>query len=150
MGSISALSCAPWGNTLTAGLPRVYSGIVACSGYFILHIFACTYTRSLLHLSLIITLTNNIMCGDTYRPTFGGTIAVLFPRENNLSSERSLSSSPDSVTSQSTSSSTASMSSYSLFFRETNNHKTKAIFRIDDPETYQALSNFGNVDMRIE
>jgi hypothetical protein len=90
------------------------------------------------------------MCGETNRPAFGGTIAVLFPCDNNLSSERSLSSSPDSVTSQSTSSSTSSLSSYSLFFRDTNDHKTKAIFQIDDPETYQALKSLGNVDMRIE
>ncbi|KAJ5391460.1 hypothetical protein N7509_006950 [Penicillium cosmopolitanum] len=90
------------------------------------------------------------MCGETNRPTFGGTIAVLFPRDNNLSSERSLSSSPDSITSQSTSTSTSSLSSYSLFFRDTNDQRTKAVFQIDDPETYQTLKGLGNVDMRIE
>jgi len=90
------------------------------------------------------------MCGDTNRPTFGGTIAVLFPRDNSISSERSLSSSPDSVVSQSTSSSTSSLSSYSLFFRDTSDQKTKATFQIDDPETYRTLRSYEDVDIRIE
>jgi hypothetical protein len=92
------------------------------------------------------------MCGDSNRPTFGGTIAVLFPRENKFysnSSEASLSSSPESVAS---SASTSSMSSYSLFFRdpETAGHKTKAIFQIDDAQTYHALRGCRQVNMRIE
>ncbi|KAJ5904586.1 hypothetical protein N7504_006969 [Penicillium tannophilum] len=92
------------------------------------------------------------MCGNSNRPTFGGTIAVLFPRENKFSSnnsETSLSSSPDSVTS---SASTSSMSSYSLFFRdpEVESRKTKAIFQIDDAQTYHALRECRQVNMRIE
>ncbi|KAJ5082717.1 hypothetical protein N7532_011760 [Penicillium argentinense] len=90
------------------------------------------------------------MCGDTNRPTFGGTIAVLFPQDNRLSAERSLSSSPESVISQSTSSSTSSLSSYSLFFRDTSDRKTKAVFRIEDLETYQALNSCDSLDIRIE
>ncbi|OQE24562.1 hypothetical protein PENSTE_c007G07376 [Penicillium steckii] len=90
------------------------------------------------------------MCGDTNRPTFGGTIAVLFPQDSSVSPEKSLSSSPASVLSQSTSSSTSSLSAYSLFFRDTNDHKTKATFRIDDPETYQTLRSYEDVDIRIE
>jgi hypothetical protein len=87
------------------------------------------------------------MCGDTSRPTFGGTIAVLFPQARpNSVSEMSLSSSPESVSSLS---STASMSSYSLFFRESEN-RTKAIFQMDDEETYNALHGFGHVNVRIE
>ncbi|KAK5796101.1 hypothetical protein VI817_005386 [Penicillium citrinum] len=64
--------------------------------------------------------------------------------------ERSLSSSPDSVVSQSTSSSTSSLSSYSLFFRDTNDQKTKGTFQIDDPETYRTLRSYEDVDIRIE
>ncbi|KAJ5131241.1 uncharacterized protein N7515_007280 [Penicillium bovifimosum] len=91
------------------------------------------------------------MCGETNRPAFGGTIAVLFPQESRpspRSAEASLSSSPESISSLSSS----SMSSYSLFFRETDatNHKTRAIFRTEDVETYNALRSHGNVDMRIE
>lgn len=87
------------------------------------------------------------MCGDTNRPTFGGTIAVLFPQDRpNSGSEVLLSSSPESVSSLS---STASMSSYSLFFRDSEN-KTKAIFQMDDEETYNALRGFGHVNVRIE
>ncbi|KAJ6104912.1 hypothetical protein N7486_003601 [Penicillium sp. IBT 16267x] len=92
------------------------------------------------------------MCGDSNRPTFGGTIAVLFPRENKFysnNSETSLSSSPDSVSS---SASTSSMSSYSLFFRdpEADSRKTKAIFQIEDAQTYHALRACRQVNMRIE
>ncbi|CAI7608098.1 unnamed protein product [Penicillium glandicola] len=95
------------------------------------------------------------MCGETNRPTFGGTIAVIFPRENRWSSNdsnASLSSSPESVSSFASSSSTASMSSYSLFFRETDatTRKTRAIFRTEDTETYRALRECRNVDMRID
>ncbi|KAJ5385545.1 hypothetical protein N7517_003456 [Penicillium concentricum] len=95
------------------------------------------------------------MCGETNRPTFGGTIAVLFPREtrpSSIASDASLSSSPESVSSFASSSSTASMSSYSLFFREPDatSHKTRAIFRTEDAETYNALRGCRNVDMRIE
>ncbi|KAJ5901758.1 hypothetical protein N7495_002286 [Penicillium taxi] len=89
------------------------------------------------------------MCGETGRPSFGGTIAVLFPREDMSSSETLLSSSPDSVTS--TTSST-SMSSYTLFFRDpdADGHKTKAIFQINDTETYHALCAYEELDLRIE
>ncbi|KAJ5465896.1 hypothetical protein N7530_009683 [Penicillium desertorum] len=94
------------------------------------------------------------MCGDTNRPTFGGTIAVLFPRGTHQSSNTSgasLSSSPESVSSfASSSSSTASISSYSLFFRDTDASKTRAIFRTEDAVTYHALRGCGNVDMRID
>ncbi|KAJ5184458.1 hypothetical protein N7491_007677 [Penicillium cf. griseofulvum] len=101
------------------------------------------------------------MCGETNRPTFGGTIAVLFPRETRRSSsvsDASLSSSPESVSSfasssssSSSPSSTASMSSYSLFFREKGaTHNTTAIFRTEDAETYYALRGCRNVNMRIE
>ncbi|KAJ6191184.1 hypothetical protein N7519_001205 [Penicillium mononematosum] len=93
------------------------------------------------------------MCGDTNRPTFGGTIAVLFPRgthQSSNTSDASLSSSPESVSSFTSSSSTASISSYSLFFRDTDASKTRAIFRTEDAETYHALRGCGNVDMRIE
>lgn len=95
------------------------------------------------------------MCGDTNRPTFGGTIAVLFPRgthQSSNTSDRSLSSSPESVSSFASSSSIASMSSYSLFFRDTDatTPKTRAIFRTQDAETYHALKECRNVDMRIE
>ncbi|CAG8893685.1 unnamed protein product [Penicillium egyptiacum] len=95
------------------------------------------------------------MCGDTNRPTFGGTIAVLFPRgthQSSNTSDASLSSSPESVSSFASSSSTASMSSYSLFFRDTDatTRKTRAIFRTEDAETYHALRGCRNVDMRIE
>ncbi|KAJ5204747.1 uncharacterized protein N7498_005626 [Penicillium cinerascens] len=91
------------------------------------------------------------MCGDTNRPTFGGTIAVLFPRENRLlSNSGSLSSSPDSVVSSTSSAST--LSSYSLFFRnaETTDRKTKGIFQTDSEETFDSLRGCGHVDMRIE
>ncbi|KAI2707287.1 hypothetical protein CBS147332_6941 [Penicillium roqueforti] len=95
------------------------------------------------------------MCGDTNRPTFGGTIAVLFPRgthQSSNTSDRSLSSSPESVSSFASSSSIASMSSYSLFFRDTDatTPKTRAIFRTQDAETYHALKECRNVHMRIE
>ncbi|KAK4866427.1 hypothetical protein LT330_008359 [Penicillium expansum] len=95
------------------------------------------------------------MCGETNRPTFGGTIAVLFPRgthQSSNTSEASLSSSPASVSSFGSSSSTASMSSYSLFFRDTDatSPKTRAIFRTEDAETYHALRGCRNVDVRIE
>ncbi|KAJ6001337.1 hypothetical protein N7499_002750 [Penicillium canescens] len=95
------------------------------------------------------------MCGESNRPTFGGTIAVLFPRENRTSpspSEISRSSSPESISSFSSTSSTASMSSYSLFFRDTDptTQRTKAIFRMDDTETYHTLRGCGHVDVRIE
>ncbi|KAJ5162620.1 uncharacterized protein N7500_004450 [Penicillium coprophilum] len=97
------------------------------------------------------------MCGETNRPTFGGTIAVIFPRDTrprSSLSEASLSSSPESVSSfaSSSSSSTGSLSSYSLFFRETDalDRKTKAIFRTEDGETYTALRRCRNVDIRIE
>ncbi|CAI7632892.1 unnamed protein product [Penicillium viridicatum] len=95
------------------------------------------------------------MCGDTNRPTFGGTIAVLFPRgthQSSNTSDASLSSSPGSVSSFASSSSTGSMSSYSLFFRDTDatTPKTKAIFRTEDAETYHLLRGYRNVDMRIE
>ncbi|KAF4762028.1 hypothetical protein N7455_003280 [Penicillium solitum] len=95
------------------------------------------------------------MCGETNRPTFGGTIAVLFPRgthQSSNTSDASLSSSPASVSSFASSSSTGSMSSYSLFFRETDatTPKTKAIFRTEDAETYHALRGCRNVNMRIE
>ncbi|KAJ5551741.1 hypothetical protein N7535_000316 [Penicillium sp. DV-2018c] len=95
------------------------------------------------------------MCGDTNRPTIGGTIAVLFPQESrrpsSRSSEASLSSSSESISSFA-SSSTASMSSYTLFFRDADAtaRKTRAIFRTEDPETYNTLRSHGNVDMRIE
>jgi hypothetical protein len=91
------------------------------------------------------------MCGDTNRPTFGGTIAVLFPREDRLpSNPGSLSSSPDSVVSSA--SSTSTLSSYSLFFRdaETKDRNTKAIFQIDDEDTFTTLRGCGNVNVRIE
>jgi hypothetical protein len=91
------------------------------------------------------------MCGDTNRPTFGGTIAVLFPRENRLpSSPASLSSSPDSVVSST--SSTSTLSSYSLFFRDadTKDRNTKAVFQIDDEDTFATLRGCGNVNVRIE
>ncbi|KAJ6145329.1 hypothetical protein N7470_009224 [Penicillium chermesinum] len=83
------------------------------------------------------------MCGDTTRTANGGTIAVVFPLDqlcSSNSSVASLSSSPDSVTS------TASMSPYSLFFRdpESNSRKTKATFHIDDADTYNALRDIGN------
>lgn len=44
------------------------------------------------------------------------------------------------------------MSSYSLFFRDTDatTPKTKAIFRTEDAGTYHALRGCRNVDMRIE
>lgn len=94
------------------------------------------------------------MCGESNRPTFGGTIAVLFPPENRLTlsaSERSLSSSPDSVASST--SSISHSSSYSLFFRDSEkdgSNKTRAIFQFDDNETYKALRGCQYVDMRIE
>lgn len=94
---------------------------------------------------------STIMCGDTNRPTFGGTIAVLFPRENRLPlNSGSLSSSPDSVVSST--SSTSTLSSYSLFFRdaETTDRKTKGIFQADSEETFESLRGCGHVDMRIE
>ncbi|KAJ5247081.1 hypothetical protein N7468_002064 [Penicillium chermesinum] len=89
------------------------------------------------------------MCGDTTRTANGGTIAVVFPLDqlcSSNSSVASLSSSPDSVTS------TASMSPYSLFFRdpESNSRKTKATFHIDDADTYNALRGHRQLDMRIE
>ncbi|KAJ5753229.1 hypothetical protein N7520_010146 [Penicillium odoratum] len=86
------------------------------------------------------------MCGDSNRPTIGGTIAVLFPRENSSNSlEASLSTSPDSIAS------TSSMSSYSLFFQdEAHSRKTKAIFQIDDAQTYHTLRGCRQVNMRIE
>ncbi|KAJ6031968.1 hypothetical protein N7540_002700 [Penicillium herquei] len=87
------------------------------------------------------------MCGNSKRPAVGGTIAVLFPPMNSRSSspESSLSSSPDSITSS------TSMSSYSLFFRESEADScTKAIFRIDDAVTYNALRACRQVDLRIE
>ncbi|CAG8168617.1 unnamed protein product [Penicillium nalgiovense] len=93
------------------------------------------------------------MCGDTNRPTFGGTIAVLFPRgthQSSNTSDASLSSSPESVSSFASSSSTASISSYSLFFRDTDASKTRVIFRTEDTETYHALRGCRNVDIRIE
>ncbi|KAJ6137399.1 hypothetical protein N7471_003885 [Penicillium samsonianum] len=95
------------------------------------------------------------MCGETNRPTFGGTIAVLFPQgthQSSNTSDASLSSSPESVSSFTSSSSTASMSSYSLFFRDTDETtpKTRAIFRTEDAETYHALRACRDVDMRIE
>jgi hypothetical protein len=94
------------------------------------------------------------MCGESNRPTFGGTIAVLFPPSHCLTSnasERSLSSSPDSIASMT--SSVSSSASYSLFFRDTekcNGNKTKAVFEFNDPETYEALRECQHVDMRIE
>ncbi|KAJ5091380.1 hypothetical protein NUU61_006250 [Penicillium alfredii] len=93
------------------------------------------------------------MCnGESSRPSFGGTIAVLFPRETpnfNASPQQSLSSSPSSVASYASSS--LSMSSYSLFFRDTDtDRKTKAVFRMDDTDTYQTLRGCRQVDMRIE
>lgn len=98
------------------------------------------------------------MCGgETGRSSFGGTIAVLFPQENelnsSLSSEVSLSSSPSSViSSASTSSSTSYISSYSLFFRDTDRERctTKAIFQTNDTNTYNALRGCKYLDMRIE
>ncbi|KAJ5624943.1 hypothetical protein N7510_001252 [Penicillium lagena] len=98
------------------------------------------------------------MCGgETGRPSFGGTIAVLFPQENDLnssiSSEASLPSSPNSVVSSaSTSSSTSYISSYSLFFRDTDRVRqtTKAIFQTNDANTYNALRGCKYLDMRIE
>ncbi|KAJ5614525.1 hypothetical protein N7528_008179 [Penicillium herquei] len=87
------------------------------------------------------------MCGNSNRPAVGGTIAVLFPPMDKRSSspESSLSSSPDSIISS------TSMSSYSLFFRESEaNSPTKAIFRIDDAETYNTLRACQQVNMRIE
>ncbi|KAJ5961313.1 uncharacterized protein N7479_008463 [Penicillium vulpinum] len=95
------------------------------------------------------------MCGKTNRPTYGGTIAVLFPRGTDQSStisHSSLSSPPESVSSFASSSSTASMSSYSLFFRDTDatTSKTKAILRKKDTETYHVLGMSRNVDIRIE
>ncbi|KAJ9492039.1 hypothetical protein VN97_g1176 [Penicillium thymicola] len=95
------------------------------------------------------------MCGETNRPTFGGTIAVLFPRgthQSSNTSDASLSSSPASASSFVSSSSTGSMSSYSLFFQDTDatTPKTKAIFRTEDSETYHVLRGCRNVDMRIE
>ncbi|KAJ5767332.1 uncharacterized protein N7511_004948 [Penicillium nucicola] len=93
------------------------------------------------------------MCGESTRPTMGGTIAVLFP-ENRTSpspSEGSRPSSPESISSFTSTSSTSSISSYSLFFRDTDpSQKTKAIFRMDDTETYHALRECGRVDVRIE
>ncbi|KAJ5578468.1 uncharacterized protein N7459_007432 [Penicillium hispanicum] len=94
------------------------------------------------------------MCGDSNRPTYGGTIAVLFPRDQHFSSntsEQSLSSSPNSIAS-SASSSLSTLSSYSLFFRdpEPDNRNTKAIFRTNDAETYEALRECRQVNMRIE
>ncbi|KAJ6120894.1 hypothetical protein N7523_005174 [Penicillium sp. IBT 18751x] len=91
------------------------------------------------------------MCGESNRPTFGGTIAVLFPRDTRLpSNSSSLSSSPDSIVSSA--SSTSTLSSYSLFFRdaETKDHNTKAILQIDDEETFETLRGCGQVNMRIE
>ncbi|KAF3398536.1 hypothetical protein F1880_006226 [Penicillium rolfsii] len=88
------------------------------------------------------------MCGESNRPTFGGTIAVLFPPDNQ--SERSRSSSPDSVASNN---SFSSLSSYSLFFRDTEkpgSRNTKAIFQFNDAETYEALREYRQVNMRIE
>jgi hypothetical protein len=90
------------------------------------------------------------MCGDTNRPTFGGLIAVLSPQESRISSNSSsLSSSPDSIVSAS---STSTLSSYSLFLRdsETRDRNTKAILQIDDEETFEALRGCGIVSMRIE
>jgi hypothetical protein len=87
------------------------------------------------------------MCGNSNRPAFGGTIAVLLPQPgSNSVSEGLLSSSPQSVSSLS---STGSMSSYSLFFRESEN-KTKAIFQMEDEDTYDAIRGFGNINVRIE
>ncbi|KAJ5883252.1 uncharacterized protein N7473_010138 [Penicillium subrubescens] len=93
------------------------------------------------------------MCGESNRPTFGGTIAVLFPLNNvssSAASERSRSSSPDSISSNS---SVSSLSSYSLFFRDaekSGSRHTKAIFQFNDTETYEALRECRQVDMRIE
>ncbi|KAJ5936584.1 hypothetical protein N7466_003034 [Penicillium verhagenii] len=87
------------------------------------------------------------MCnGESNRPTFGGTIAVM--SSDRLESSRS--SSPDSIASSS--SSTLSMSSYSLFFRNSDEHNrhTKAIFQIDDAQTYHALRSSREVYMRVE
>lgn len=71
---------------------------------------------------------------------------MLFPHES-PSTPRS---SPDS--SGSSPSSASSISSYSLLFRdaETTHRNTRAIFRIDDAETYQMLRACRQVDMRIE
>lgn len=92
------------------------------------------------------------MCGDTTRTAGGGTIAVLFPRDQPCSSSSSVasfSSSPDSVTSEK---STSSLSAYSLFFRDpaTSARKTKAAFHIDDAQTYETLRGYQHLDMRIE
>ncbi|CEO59237.1 hypothetical protein PMG11_03919 [Penicillium brasilianum] len=94
------------------------------------------------------------MCGESNRPTFGGTIAVLFPPDNGLgsiASEKSLSSSPDSIVSSA--SSTSSLSSYSLFFQDgekDGSKNTKAVFQFSDAETYEALRECRQVDMRVE
>lgn len=102
--------------------------------------------------SYLLLLEN--MCGESNRPTVGGTIAVLFPPDNHSSSaasERSRSSSPDSVASST--SSVSSLSSYSLFFRDAeivDSKNTRAIFQFNDTETYQALREYRQVNMRVE
>ena len=84
------------------------------------------------------------MCGNTNRPTYGGTIAEIFPRDH-------LFSLPNSIAA-STSSSFPKLSSYSLLFRhsERNSHNTKAIFHIDDAETSEVLRLYGDINIRIE
>ncbi|CAI7641391.1 unnamed protein product [Penicillium bialowiezense] len=91
------------------------------------------------------------MCGDTNRQSSGGTIAVVFPQNQTPSAETSLSSSPASISSFASSSSTASMSSYSLFFRDAERaNRTKVVLQTNDTETYNALRDYGQVDVRIE
>ncbi|CAG8221916.1 unnamed protein product [Penicillium salamii] len=91
------------------------------------------------------------MCGDTNRPSLGGTIAVLFPQNQNTSAEASLSSSPESVSSFTSSSSIASMSSYNLFFRDAQKaNRTKVVLQTNDTETYHALRDYGHLNIRIE
>lgn len=120
----------------------------ACTDSIVYSIYAIFPSSSFIALHLHLLGIN--MCGDTNRSTFGGTIALLSPQESRISSNpSSLSSSPDSIVSAS---STSTLSSYSLFFRdaETKDRNTKAIFQIDDEETFETLRGCGTVSMRIE
>lgn len=43
------------------------------------------------------------------------------------------------------------MSSYSLFFRDAERaNRTKVVLQTNDTETYNALRDYGQVDVRIE
>jgi hypothetical protein len=86
------------------------------------------------------------MCGDSCRPAFGGTIAVLFPPAQSANSDAALSSSPQSMAVQST---IASMFSFYLYFFNGEGN-TRAFFQMKDEATYRAMQSFERIDIRIE